>query len=42
MKEKNEFHILYTFNSVNVLKSLNDKSNSIRTLTYITDEVLFR
>ena len=40
MKENNEFHILYTFNSVNVLKSLNDKSNNIRTLSNIKKSLL--
>ena len=35
MKGKNEFHILYTFNSINVLRSLSFKSNNIRTLTNI-------
>ena len=40
MKENNEFHILYTFNSVNVLESLNDKSNNIRTLNNIKKSLL--
>ena len=40
MKENNEFHILYTFNSVNVLESLNDKSNNIRTLSNIKKSLL--